>query len=165
MTAHESDPRHAELAEQKPARVICAGCGGEALRNDANYCLVCGKFIAEDYQPLDAIRSSYRLQRKRLWKRGANVTDGELLFRENKNAVSETAWACVVYSMVPYLGIIFVPFAIAAGGWGYFVSVRRPFLGGGRLAAFSIGLSFLILTVQIVLWWLLYIIPELGAGT
>lgn len=151
--------------EKKQINVmICAGCGGEALRDNANFCLVCGKRIAEDYQPLDALRSSSGLQRKRLWRRDDRSADEGLLFEENKNSVSETAWACVVYSMVPYLGIIFVPFAIAAGGWGYFVSVRRPFLGGGRLAVFSVGLSFLILTVQIFLWWLLYIIPELGTG-
>jgi hypothetical protein len=69
----------------------------------------------------------------------------------------------VVYSMVPYLGILFIPFAFAISGAGYIVSYRRPQLGGRKLAMVCIGLTFLVLGVQIFLWWLLYIIPELGA--
>jgi hypothetical protein len=67
-----------------------------------------------------------------------------------------------VYSMVPYLGILFVPLAVIAGGAGYFVSYRRPELGGRRLAAACISLSFVMLAVQLFLWWLLYLAPTLA---
>lgn len=141
----------------------CSACGSESNRETANFCLVCGKLLDEGYQPLDAIRSSYGLQRKSL--RIAKEQKPVTLFEEEKNYVSETAWAAVVYAMVPYLGILFIPFAFLAGGYGYFAARRRPHLGGGRLALICVGLSFVILAVQIFLWWLLYIIPELGVGT
>lgn len=72
------------------------------------------------------------------------------------------AWACLVYSFVPYLGILFVPFALFVGGFGYFRAYRQPQLGGRKLALVCIGLSFVILAVQIFLWWLLFVIPDLG---
>lgn len=84
------------------------------------------------------------------------------MFEKNENPVSETAWACVVYSFVPYLGILFVPFAFLIGSFGVLVSYRKPYVGGRKLSLVSIGLSFAVLVVQIFLWWLLYIIPELG---
>ena len=121
---------------------------------------MCDKLLSEDYQPLDAIRSSHRLQRKDLaLNRSAKDTE---LFALRNNGVAETAWACVVYSMVPYLGILFVPLAVIAGGAGYFVSYRRPELGGRRLAAACISLSFAMLAVQLGLWWLLYLVPTLA---
>ncbi len=84
------------------------------------------------------------------------------LFESDSNAVSETAWACVVYSMVPYLGILFVPLAFVVGTLGVYLSYRRPASGGRQMAVVCIGLSVVILTIQIFLWWLLYVIPEIG---
>lgn len=84
------------------------------------------------------------------------------LFEQNKNSVSQTAWACLVYSFVPYLGILFIPFTFFIGGFGYITALREPQLGGRKLALVSIAVSFVVLAVQIFLWWLLYIIPELG---
>ena len=144
---------------------LCTACGAARRRGNAKFCSVCGKRLSEDYEPLDTIRASYRLQNKSFdfgavaRSPRAEATD---LFEQNKNSVSQTAWACVVYSMVPYLGILFVPFAFVIGGCGYFVAVRQPYLGGRRLSLVSFGLSFLILLLQVFLWWLLYIIPELN---
>jgi hypothetical protein len=140
----------------------CSACGAEARRPGAKFCPVCGKLVKEGYQPLDTIRASYGLQGRHLEFESIVREDPQRLFEENKNTVSETAWACVVYSMVPYLGILFIPFAFVVGGFGYLVSYKRPQLGGRKLAAACIGLSVLVLAVQIVLWWLLYIIPEIG---
>lgn len=117
--------------------------------------------MGEDYQPLDAIRSSYGMQRKALTIVERRSEGTFNLFAVERNAVSDTAWACVVYSTVPYLGILFVPLAFLTGGIGYIVSQKRPHLGGRRMALVCVGLSFGILLVQIFLWWLLYIIPEL----
>jgi len=115
--------------------------------------------MGDGYEPLDALRSSYGLQRTEL-KLGKEIRTG--LFDETKNLASETAWACVVYSMVPYLGILFVPFAFASGGLGYVSAQRQLDAEGMRLARLCIGLSFVVLILQIFLWWLLYIIPEIG---
>lgn len=115
----------------------------------------------EDYLPLDAIRSSHGMQRRPLKIEALNPVTGDL-FDTPRSPVSETAWACVVYSMVPYLGILFIPLAFITGGIGYVVWRRSPHIGGGRLASVCVALSVVILLVQIFLWWLLYIIPEVG---
>lgn len=72
------------------------------------------------------------------------------------------AWACTVYSMVPYLGILFVPFAIAAGGFGYIAALRNPGIGGERTALVCIGVGVILLAIQILFWWLLYLVPQMG---
>lgn len=140
----------------------CQGCGARPRRGDAKFCLICGKLLREDYQPLDRLRSSYKLQ-------GTDfryVEEEEIvnLFEENQNNVSHTAWASLVYSMVPYLGIVFVPFTVLIGSMGYFAAVRRPQIGGRRLSAKSVAASFVVLGVQVFLWWLLYKIPEIGVS-
>jgi hypothetical protein len=144
------------------AQLICSACGSAARRGNAKFCLVCGKLLREDYQPLDALRASYRLQGKTFALEQTKREEIQNLFEKNENSVSETAWACVVYSFVPYLGILFVPLAFLIGSFGVLVSYRKPYVGGRRLSLVSIGLSFVVLVVQIFLWWLLYIIPELG---
>jgi hypothetical protein len=79
----------------------------------------------------------------------------------NPHPRSDTAWACTVYSMVPYLGILFVPFALAASAFGYIRSRGRSSADSRRFLACA-GLSSFILAVQLVLWWLLYFVPKLG---
>lgn len=141
---------------------LCPACGSDAQRNDAKFCNVCGKLLLEEYQPLDVLRASYRLQGKK-FQFESNQPEAEInLFDENKNSASETASAFVVYSLVPYLGILFCPGAFLMGGIGALAAHRKPYLGGGRTSIYSIALSIVILAVQILLWWLLYLIPELG---
>ena len=144
-------------------RSICQACGRISKRDEAKYCLDCGKLMRESCQPLDTIRSSHGLQQKHLKFGDTAENETGSLFEESKNSVSDMAWALVVYSSVPYLGILFVPFAFIIGGLGWYKAHRVPKLGGGRLALVCVGLSFLILAVQVFLWWLLYLIPELGA--
>lgn len=141
-------------------QIFCSACGAESNRRLARFCRVCGKFLSEDYKPLDAFRAAHRMQGKILSVKSANAP--ERLFAQNKNSASEIAWAFVVYSLVPYLGILFCPGAAVLGGVGIIVSRRRPYLGGGRKSAYSLVLSFIIFAVQIFLWWLLYFIPEIG---
>jgi hypothetical protein len=161
----EREPIHEEFSTfQYPISVnsVCPACGAQARRDTAKFCLTCGKLLREDYQPLDTLRASYRLQGKTFLVENAKTEEITNLFEKNENTVAQTAWACVVYSLVPYLGILFVPLAIVVGSFGYVVSYRRPDLGGRKLALICVGLSFVVLAVQILLWWLLYIIPELG---
>jgi len=141
---------------------MCSACGAAARRGNAKFCLVCGKLLREDYQPLDTLRASYRMQGRTFEFQTAEVKEIKDLFEQNKNMVSQTAWACLVYSFVPYLGILFIPFTFFIGGFGYITALRQPHLGGRRLALISVIVSFVVLAVQIFLWWLLYIIPELG---
>lgn len=140
----------------------CSACGADIGREFAKFCRVCGKHLLEEYEPLDTLRSSYRLQGKNVRFEKPKEREVENLFAENNNHASATAAAFLVYSLVPYLGILFCPGAFVMGGVGAFVSYRKPYLGGGRTSIYSIVLSVVIFAVQIFLWWLLYIIPELG---
>ncbi|HEX8636590.1 MAG TPA: hypothetical protein VF692_00895 [Pyrinomonadaceae bacterium] len=146
------------------ADLICSACGAGARRENARFCSICGKLLREDYEPLDRLRASYNLQGKTivLDTEEKEKEEVENLFEQNKNSVAQTAWACLVYSFVPYLGILFVPFTFFIGGFGFLVARRQPHLGGRGLALVSFFLNFVVLIVQIFLWWLLYIIPEIG---
>ncbi len=155
-----------EATYRKPQSQIrnraCSACGAEARRGDAKFCLVCGKLLREDYQPLDRLRASYRLQGKSfVFAESENAENTENLFGENKNSASEAAKALVVYALVPYLGILFCPLALLSGGIGIVTAYRKPYLGGGKTSRYSIVCGIIIFAVQILLWWLLYIIPEL----
>lgn len=155
---NEREPRR---QVKDDVELICPACGAAVIRDSAAFCLICGKLLSEDYQPLDSLRSSHRIQGHRF----ANGNDGAAapadLFEINRNPVSEMAWACFVYSLVPYIGVLFIPFTIIIGSVGLGVSVRRPGAGGGKLSGASVGLSFAVFGIQVFLWWLLYIIPEL----
>ncbi|HXG83918.1 MAG TPA: hypothetical protein VNI84_07815 [Pyrinomonadaceae bacterium] len=132
------------------------------MRENAKFCRVCGKLLREGFQPLDNLRASYRLQGKSFVTENRQKEETINLFETNKNGASESAKALIVYSLVPYLGILFCPFALVSGGVGVLVAYRQPHLGGWRTSIYSIALGFVILAVQIFLWWLLYIVPELA---
>ena len=140
----------------------CPACGADPAREMANYCLVCGKTLAEEYQPLDILRSSNRMQGKAFLVENQKRTEIQDLFAVNRNSVSETAWASCVYSMVPYVGVVFIPFTLVAAFLGFGIAIRRESAGGAKLSAAAFGISFLVLAIQLFLWWLLYMIPELG---
>lgn len=144
-------------------RADCPACGTAATRDGAKFCRVCGKLLTEEYQPLDAFRASYKRRENLLpfsESEKAELPKTENLFDENKNSASATATAFVIYSLVPFLGILFCPGALLMGGFGVFNAYRQPFLGGGRASLYSIVLSIIIFAVQILLWSLFYIIPE-----
>lgn len=141
---------------------VCGACGAIARRRTAKFCLVCGKSLTEDYQPLDALRASYKMQGQAFLIENAPRKPVSNLFEKKENTYSQMAWACFVYSLVPYLGILFVPLTIITGIFGYYTYRNRPNLGGRKFSLISLSLSFIVLGAQIILWWLLYIIPELG---
>ena len=84
------------------------------------------------------------------------------LFERPPTTISDVVRACNVYSTVPYLGVLFVPFTIGFGIYCYVDGSRKLRADQCRSALFGVGLSLIILSVQIFLWWLLYIIPEIG---
>jgi hypothetical protein len=79
----------------------------------------------------------------------------------DQDPTADTARACIVYSLVPYLGILFVPVALAISGFGYVRSLQYDRRDGNRFV-FCAGLSLVVLAVQIFLWWLLYFIPKIS---
>ncbi|MCB1023042.1 MAG: hypothetical protein KDB79_01545 [Acidobacteria bacterium] len=160
----EKRDRYSDVDYSVADQTVCPACGTAAAREDANYCLICGKILSEDYQPLDTLRSAHRLQGKTFLMENTKSEPIENLFARNENNVAHTAWASLVYSMVPYLGVLFIPFTLIFGSFGIVVSYQNPLLGGRKLAVISIGLSFVILAIQLFLWWLLYFVPTLNRG-
>jgi len=77
------------------------------------------------------------------------------------SAVTATARAFAVYALVPYLGILFCPGALLLGFAGLLRTRRaRRAASARRDAALVLALGLLILCVQLVLWWILYKVPE-----
>ena len=84
------------------------------------------------------------------------ASDELSLFEEKRPFGSSAVWACVVYSLVPFVGVVFAPFVFVFGMAGV---VR-----GDRSVFKALGVGLLILIVQLVLWWLLYSVPTWSTG-
>ena len=82
----------------------------------------------------------------------------------DQNSASATARAFATYALVPYLGILFCPGAVVMGSVGLLRYYREPRIGGRTVAYASIIAGTLVLALQLLLWWLLYKVPEWAAG-
>ena len=80
--------------------------------------------------------------------------------RRTESGAAATAMAFVTYALVPYLGILFCPGALLFGGVGLLKAWRAPQTGHARAAALSLVLALVVLCAQLVLWWILYKVPE-----
>jgi hypothetical protein len=78
----------------------------------------------------------------------------------SENGAAATAFAFVTYALVPYLGILFCPGALVCGGVGLVRAWRSPRAGQARAAMMALALGLLILCAQLLLWWILYKVPE-----
>lgn len=161
-----------ERGAEEAARA-CPACGATQRRAAARFCATCGRGLAgrsdDDYVPADTLRASYHLQQGR----AAAELRGRLRETEaprkglrpmpaerNLNGASTTALAFATYALVPYLGIIFCPGALALGGVGYLRARRAPERGGRRASVVALVLGLVILCAQLLLWWILYKIPD-----
>ena len=145
--------------------MVCPICSERARRLNAKFCAICGHNLSEDYAPLDSLKASYNLRKQMLRQEissPSKINAASKLFAADGNSSAATAMAFMTYSLVPYLGILFCPGAIVFGGIGLAISFQKPWLGGRRNAAYSLLLGSFILAIQILLWRLLYIIPELN---
>jgi hypothetical protein len=80
---------------------------------------------------------------------------------DNKdNDAAATARAFVIYSLVPYLGILFSPGAVVLSGVGLIKSYRDQERVARSAACITLILGTLILIGQLLLWWILYKVPE-----
>ena len=100
------------------------------------------------------IRSSYRLH----GTLATNESAPDDLFGDDAPLSGDIAWACVVYSMVPYLGVLFILPAFAAIIYGSL----SPVVNRQRNLSMMTAAAIFILAAQIILWWLLYLIPKIG---
>ena len=159
---------------------VCDACGARARREAARFCATCGHVLGGGYFPADSLRASYRFERAPVShcleaSRGvgrARVRPGpytrkpsaragrELMPRRTESGAATTAMAFVVYALVPYLGILFCPGALVFGGVGLVRAWRSPQAGHARASAWSLALGLLVLCAQLLLWWVLYKVPE-----
>jgi hypothetical protein len=79
---------------------------------------------------------------------------------DKDNEASATARAFVIYSLVPYLGILFCPGAVLMSGVGLVKSFRNQQHVARSGACITLLLGTLILIGQLLLWWILYKVPE-----
>lgn len=68
--------------------------------------------------------------------------------------------ASLVYSLVPYLGVLFVPITMGALVWSLLGRRGSTARRSDHVLALFGGIG--ILAFQLFLWWLLYYIPEIG---
>jgi len=81
------------------------------------------------------------------------------------NNLTATARAFAIYSLVPYLGILFCPGAVVVGTVGVVRSYRSAPPSEGRVACYaSTAIGAVVLVVQLLLWWILYRVPAWAAG-
>ncbi len=159
------------------AERACPACGALARRREARFCATCGRALdAADYFPTDSLKASYhqlpvRPQAKTTATRQAvtlaqaprprtRLRQNSMPFQINRNGASTTAMVFVTYALVPYLGILFCPGALLMGSIGLVRSHRTPQDGGRRTSVMSITLGLFLLGVQLLLWWILYKVPE-----
>ena len=81
-------------------------------------------------------------------------------YGEHLNSAATTALALVTYALVPYLGILFCPGAVLLGSIGVVRASRAPHIGGRRDALLGVVLGLVIFGAQLILWWILYKVPE-----
>jgi len=146
----------------------CGVCGLSARRAEAQFCSNCGGSLEETYLPANALRASYGLRHPRSFDRHvARAMDKPVatarlstLRTADNNGASTTGLAFVTYALVPYLGILFCPGAVLMGGLGLYKSYRVPERGGRRDSYISLTFGLIIFGGQILLWWILYKMPE-----
>lgn len=150
----------------------CAACGAGARRETARFCAACGGPLGGDYFPTDSLRASYSFEPPRAARKQRETPAPqrrertrprprlEFMTSKKENGAASTGLAFVTYALVPYLGILFCPGAVVMGGVGLWRARRLPHAAGRRAAALSLLLGLAVLCAQLLLWWVLYKVPE-----
>ncbi len=74
------------------------------------------------------------------------------MFAHEGNTAAAIALIMVFSALVPFIGILFCPFAVLVGGFGLLEARFIPGTGGARLAVCCIVFGFLIAGAQVLLW-------------
>jgi hypothetical protein len=155
-----SELKRSGEAGREASAVSCPACGAAARRASAHFCADCGRGLREHaYSPADSLLASYHQQHSRPAMlieqelRSVRPTEKpEHLFDNEGNTAAAIALVLVCSALVPYIGILFCPLAIMAGGFGLFEARVMPHTGGSRLAAYCIVFGFVIAGAQVLLW-------------
>ena len=148
----------------EPVAVNCPACGAAARRADAHFCATCGRGLRERaYAPADSLFASYHQQRNRPPMLFGSTAAGVCapraarlrVFDNEGNTSAGIALVLVFSALVPFIGILFCPLAVCAGGFAFFEAWFEPRVGGRRLAASCIGFGLLIGGAQVLLFRLI----------
>ncbi|HEV7902858.1 MAG TPA: hypothetical protein VGO96_03365 [Pyrinomonadaceae bacterium] len=157
----KSEQERSGEASREASAVSCPACGAAARRVGAHFCADCGRGLREhSYAPADALLASYHQQHSRpamlieqeMPSVGRVQGKPEHVFDNEGNTAAAIALVLVCSALVPYIGILFCPLAIMAGGFGLFEARFMPHTGGTRLAAYCIVFGFVIAGAQVLLW-------------
>jgi len=159
-----NEETHREPDGWESAALNCPACGATARRTEAQFCATCGRGLRERaYAPADSLLASYHQQRNRpptLFESSAasgvsvrSAARRRMLDNEG-NTSAAIALVLICSALVPFIGILFCPLAVFAGGLGLFEAWLVPRVGGARLAASCIGFGFLIAGAQVLLFQL-----------
>lgn len=95
--------------------------------------------------------------------RAMNIPESQNIFvQRGRNGALASAWACVAYSLVPYLGILFIPAGVVFAVYGIYTERNKPNVNTPKRIVVMSGIALAITAVQLFFWWLLYVIPTLG---
>jgi ribosomal protein L37E len=159
-----SEQRQGEASRGETIALVCPACGAAARRAAAHFCATCGRGLRERaYAPTDSLLASYHHQHRRPAMLFEAKTSGVRVqgkperanvFDNEGNTAAAIALVLVCSALVPYIGILFCPLAVMAGGFGLFEARVTPHMGGSRLAACCIVFGFVIAGAQVLLWGL-----------
>jgi hypothetical protein len=162
MNRTNEETHREPVGREPPAAFNCPACGTAARRTDAHFCATCGRGLRERaYAPADSLLASYHQQRNRpptLFESSAAggvavQSAARLRWLDNEgNTSAAIALVLICSALVPFIGILFCPLAIFAGGLGLFEALLVPRVGGARLSASCIGFGFLIAGAQVLLF-------------
>ncbi|HEX8634310.1 MAG TPA: hypothetical protein VF703_09195 [Pyrinomonadaceae bacterium] len=157
-----SEETHGDTVGGAPTALRCPACGAAARRCEAHFCATCGRSLRERaYAPADSLLASYHQQRSRPPMLAEGATTGgvsmprtvrQRVFDHEGNTSAAIALVLIFSALVPFIGILFCPLAVFAGGLGLFEAWLVPRVGGARLAACCIGSGFLIAGAQVLLF-------------
>lgn len=85
-----------------------------------------------------------------------------IFVQRGRNGALASAWACVVYSLVPYLGILFIPVGVVFAIYGIYTERNKQGVNNLKRLAVTGVITLAITFIQLFFWWALFIIPTLG---
>jgi hypothetical protein len=160
--------RGEEASRRREASAVsCPACGATARRAAAHFCATCGRGLRQrTYAPADSLLASYHQQHSRPAmlieqemsdvgaERATMRRQFEESLEESRILTTGSALVVIIFSFVPFIGILFCPCAVVMGA----SNLRRApdFKGRRRVAVFNIVCGVLIFGVQAFLWWILY---------
>lgn len=132
----------------------CAACGSGASRSGARFCSTCGHSLSGDYAPAALLQASYHQRRMAAFGASLNSEPAALMISRQNN-LTAGAFAFVTFSVVPFLGVLFCPFALLLGMCSWLQSTRHPNPIRTVRPAIAVALAVVISGVQLSLWWML----------